>query len=230
MTGGTAVAAAPARVVNLCFHGIGRPGRDLEPGEDEYWIGEEQYLRLLDVVVGRDDVRLSFDDGNTSDVAFGLPGLLERGLTATFFLIAGRLDTAGSLGAEDVAALVAAGMPVGAHGWTHRPWRRLPPGPAQRELLDAPRRLQELTGRPVTEAACPLGAYDRRALSALRRNGMHRVYTSDRRPARPDSWLQPRYSLRRQDDPGFLTDLLAAPRAGLTTTARACVHWVRRWR
>jgi len=35
-------------------------------------------------------VQLSFDDGNRSDVGIALPALLERELSATFFVVAGR--------------------------------------------------------------------------------------------------------------------------------------------
>jgi hypothetical protein len=36
-------------VVNLCFHGIGAPERELEPHEEHYWVTEEQFGELLDV-------------------------------------------------------------------------------------------------------------------------------------------------------------------------------------
>ena len=48
-------------------------------------------------------MRISFDDGNASDLEIGLPALLERGLTATFFVLAGRLGRPGSLDADEVA-------------------------------------------------------------------------------------------------------------------------------
>ena len=101
------------RVVNVCFHGIGTPQRVLEPGEDSYWISRDTFLGVLDRVVDRDHVRLSFDDGNASDVEFALPALLERGLTATFFVVAGRLDQPGSLSRDDVRRLHDAGMTIG---------------------------------------------------------------------------------------------------------------------
>jgi hypothetical protein len=65
-------------VLNVCFHGIGSPRRELEPGEDEYWISVSAFHQILDAIAGRKDIRLSFDDGNISDVEVGLPALLER--------------------------------------------------------------------------------------------------------------------------------------------------------
>jgi peptidoglycan/xylan/chitin deacetylase (PgdA/CDA1 family) len=201
------------KVLNICFHGIGTPRRSLEPGEDAYWLETSSFLRILDEIATWPTVAISFDDANESDAELALPALRERELTAQFFLIAGRLDDAGSLSAGQVRELTANGMSVGMHGMTHRPWRAMAPEVRDLELAEARRRLEDVVGSPVTEAACPLGRYDRGALTALRQLGYQRVYTSDRRPARRGSWLQPRFSLRRTDTPESLrTDVLAPPR------------------
>ena len=52
----------------------------------------------------------------TSDFVYGLPALLDRGLTATFFVVAGRLGEPGFLSENDVRTLVSAGMTIGCHG------------------------------------------------------------------------------------------------------------------
>lgn len=187
------------RVVNVCFHGIGAPRRRLEPGEDAYWISRDVFLGVLDRVVGRDDVRLSFDDGNSSDVEIALPALLERGLRASFFVVAGRLDRPGSLGRDDVRLLHGSGMTIGNHGMTHRPWRGLDPARRREELVTARRVLQDVTGSRVQDAALPLGRYDRAVLHELKPLGYRTVQTSDRRWAHSDRWLQPRYSVRNGD-------------------------------
>jgi hypothetical protein len=76
---------------------------------------------------------------------------------------------------------------------------------AQRsELIEARELLAEAAGMAITEAACPLGRYDRRLLSDLRKLGYQHVYTSDRRVARQDGWLQPRFSVYRHDTPESL--------------------------
>lgn len=187
------------QVVNLCFHGIGTPQRTLEPGEDAYWIGTDLYRSVLDEVADDPRVRISFDDGNTSDIEIGLPGLTERGLEATFFVLAGRLGEPGSLSANEVRELVSQGMRIGSHGMDHRPWRGLDDAALERELVEARLLLREAAGTPVDEAALPLGRYDRGLLQRVRRAGYSRVHTSDRRWARRDGWLQPRFSLRHGD-------------------------------
>jgi hypothetical protein len=57
----------------------------------------------------------------------------------------------------------------------------------------------ELPLMHLTTAARPFGAYDRQVLKALRRYGYTKMFTSNRRHAQADAWLQPRYAVKRED-------------------------------
>lgn len=195
-------------VANFIVHGIGTASRQLDPGEDEAWVSVEQFEQLLDTVVGRPDVRITFDDGNASDLEIGLPRLLERGLDAEFFLLAGRLGEPGRIDATGVRELVVSGMAIGSHGWAHRDWRRVDAGTAQQEIHDALRVLTEIAGRPVTRVAIPFGSYDRHVLRRLRQARVDRAYTSDGGRARPHAWLQARNSIHRDLDAGWIRQIL----------------------
>jgi len=185
--------------INLCFHGIGQPERKLEPDEEQFWVSVERFDELLDAAEGLPSVQITFDDGNASDSAVALPLLVSRGLTASFFVIAGRIGQPGSLGPGDVRALADAGMTIGSHGMRHVPWRSLDEPSLRMELDDAVPLISEAAGREVDQASCPFGSYDRRVLRALRERGFSRLYTVDRRPAAPDAWLQGRYVIRSTD-------------------------------
>lgn len=186
-------------MIHICFHGIGRCDREREPGEARYWMAEDVFLGVLDELAAAPRVRLSFDDGNRSDADIALPALQERGLTATFFALAGRLDDPASLNGADLRDLREAGMSIGSHGWDHVPWRGLNDAQAHREFVAARERIETAAGMPVTEAALPLGRYDRAVLRRLRAAGYRAVYTSDRFPARAGGWLQARYSVTADD-------------------------------
>jgi peptidoglycan/xylan/chitin deacetylase (PgdA/CDA1 family) len=206
-------------VVNVTVHGIGTANRELDPGEDATWVSVEQFELLLDAAVGRPDVRITFDDGNASDVEIALPRLVERGLTAEFFVLAGRLDEPGRVDAAGVRELVGAGMAIGSHGWSHRDWRRLDDRAAAQEIGDAHRVLGEVAGRPVSTVAIPFGSYDRHVLRRLRQAKVARAYTSDGGRARPDSWLQTRNSLHHDVDDRWVQRVLVEP-PGLRARAR----------
>src|SRR3954469_3754732 len=219
-----------ARAINLTFHGIGEPGRRLDPGESDVWVTREQFLAHLDSVAGRDDVRITFDDGNASDVEHALPALRERGLTATFFVVAGRLGEPRFLDAAGVRQLAAAGMEIGCHGMCHRPWRGLEAGDLREELVDAKAILEDVVGQPVTTAACPFGSYDRRVLRTLRGSGYMHVFTSDKGTAHAGRFLQARNSIGPRDGAGLLERIAAIESRSHRALARRAKLAVKRWR
>jgi peptidoglycan/xylan/chitin deacetylase (PgdA/CDA1 family) len=198
----------PTSVVIVNVHGVGTPGRDLDPGEDVAWISVAQLEMVLDAAAGRPDVRLTFDDGNASDVEIALPRLVERGLTAEFFIAAGLLGDPGRLDKDGVRELVRAGMPVSSHGWAHRDWRRITPEQVHEEFVEAPRVLTELTGASVTRHSIPFGSYDRKVLGRLRQVAATRAYTSDGGRTRTGSWLQARTSLRHTIDEQWIKTVM----------------------
>lgn len=218
------------RRVNVCFHGVGTPARELEPGEAPYWVDHATFLAVLDVVADDPRVRISFDDGNASDIELGLPALLERGLIATFFVLAGRIDQPGSLSTDHVRSLATAGMRIGTHGMDHRPWRGLDAAEQKRELETARTEIADVVGAPVTEAALPLGRYDRRLLSQLRRLGYTAVHTSDRRWASAGAWMQPRFSVREGDNAESVQAHILTRQPLTHRVERTVVGRIKRWR
>ncbi|SDR71816.1 polysaccharide deacetylase family protein [Agrococcus carbonis] len=215
--------------VHLCFHGIGTCVAEREPGEARYWVSADAFRRVLDEVAERPWVALSFDDGNRSDVEVALPALRERGLTATFFALAGRLEDARSLSRGDVRALADAGMAIGSHGWDHVSWRSLTDADARRELVDARSALSEAAGASVAAAALPLGRYGRDTLRRLREASYAAVYSSDRFPVRDSAWLRARYSVTADDTLESVRRILAG-RPRLVTARNALASAVKRMR
>ncbi len=218
------------RIINLTFHGIGEPERHLQHGEERVWLDPGQFQSVLDSVVGRSDVRLTFDDGNASDLEYALPGLRSRGLNATFFVVAGRLGEPGFLDENGVRTLAAAGMGIGCHGMRHRPWRRLGRHALDEELVESRRLLERIVDRPVREAALPFGSYDRRVLRSLRRHGYRRTYTSDAGMVDPDNWIQARNTVSPANAEGLIDRVEAAERSPARVVRRRARMAAKRWR
>jgi peptidoglycan/xylan/chitin deacetylase (PgdA/CDA1 family) len=217
------------RSINLTFHGVGDPERRLDAAEAQYWLGRRQFESTLDSVAGRSDVRITFDDGNNSDLEYALPALRRRGLTATFFVVAGRLGAPGFLDQRGVQELAAEGMAIGCHGMRHRSWRWLEEHALWEELVGARRLLEQVVERPVTEAACPFGLYDRSVLRSLRSCAYGRIYTSDRGAARSDDWMQARNSVRAGDGPELVDHILSFE-SSPDALRRRLILAVKRWR
>ena len=215
--------------IHLCFHGIGACTREREAGEAKYWVSTDRFRAIADEIAGHANVRLSFDDGNSTDIDVALPELRARGLTVTFFPLAGRLGERGSVAAGDLGVLRAAGVRIGSHGWAHVPWRGLDRASLTRELVDARVRLEAASGASITDAALPLGRYDRGLLRRLKEAGYTAVYTSDRFPVRDSSWLRARYSVTADDTVESVRWILRR-RPGLGETRQVLASAVKRLR
>lgn len=213
----------------LNFHGIGEPTRTFEDGEQDVWLSRTQFCEVLDVVMNRSDVRMTFDDGNLSDVAIALPELNKRNLQASFFICAGRLGTDGFLNQDDVRSLQSAGMSIGSHGMDHVRWRKLNVAQVQQEIVQAKQTLEQVTQTPIVEAACPFGEYDRRSLQALRDAGFKRVYTSDGGPASNHHWLVARNTVHRCDTAELVQRMLRKFKGTVPFSHRAR-RLIKQWR
>ena len=197
--------------LNITFHGVGAPPARIPQSEKPVWVDADDFEEALDRIVGHPDVRVTFDDGNHSDVDVALPALLARGLTATFFVVVQRIGEAGYLGREDLRELIRVGMQIGSHGMAHCDWRTLDATALNNEVTLSRRELQALVGVSVSQAACPFGSYDRRVVGHLRRAGYQRVFTSDGGWAKRGAWLQARNTLRNAHAATTTESLLRGP-------------------
>jgi peptidoglycan/xylan/chitin deacetylase (PgdA/CDA1 family) len=216
-------------VLNLTFHGIGEPPSVVDDAERDVWLSEADFAASLDAIRTLPESTVSFDDGNASDLEIALPALRERGIGATFFVVAGRLDQPGYLSAPDLRTLRVEGMAIGLHGMHHQRWRGLTDDELDEEISVARRRLEDAAGAPLDAAACPFGAYDRRVLARLRRAGFRAVFTSDGGWASRGAWLQARNTLRAGDGAAAVATLAADD--GAAARSRHTVKTlVKRWR
>ena len=216
-------------IINITFHGVGDPQRTIPREEQSVWLSLPDFESILDAAVGRTDIGISVDDGNLSDLELALPALLKRDLKATFFVLAGRLNSPGSLTRGDLLILKNAGMKIGLHGMHHRPWRSLKGQELDEEIDDARKLLEDVVGQPITWAACPFGSYGGHCLAKLRERGFERVLTSDRGRADAGAWLQPRNTAHAGDRAEWL-DGLAAERPPGGSMFRGLRLLVKRWR
>ncbi len=210
----------------LNFHGVGAPNPEVPPDERPYWLSAGRFRDILDQVAalreaGR-DIRITFDDGNRSDVEVAVPELSARGLSATFFVLTGRFGREDSVSERDVRTLLDMGFAVGLHGRAHVDWRRLDDAGLAEETVVARLHLAEVAGRPIGEVAIPFGCYNRRVIAHLERQGFQRIFTSDGGHASPAARIQPRTSLRADMDDARVLAILS-DRAGVFTRARRAV-------
>ena len=164
-------------LIALNFHGIGTPAREIEPGEAPYWVATERFDAILDRIAAHPErarIRITFDDGNLSDLTVALPALgraASRG-----FLRAERADRRAGI-ARCGGHRRAAG---GGHGG-RQPRGRPPPlgrlalrTALAAELEGSKARLEEVCGRPRALRRHPFRALERRRPARPARGGLHR--------------------------------------------------------
>lgn len=184
----------------LTFHGIGEHKRSLDPGEDEVWVQEELFSEVCKFAAKRSDIKITFDDGNDSDIKIAMPELLKNNLKGIFFIVADRIGKQGYLKSCQLVEMKQDGMIIGLHGMYHRPWPGLSTKELNTELIDAKNKIEEIIGEKITLAALPFGAYNRRVLKRLKELDFKTVYTCDKGITIQDRWIQHRTSIYSDDD------------------------------
>lgn len=218
----------------LDIHGIGPKPHRVEPDEDFYWCdAPATYERILDAIPEASKatgtpIELTFDDGNASDFTIAAPALAKRGLTGSFFVCAGRIGQPGYLDGAAMADMLAAGMTIGSHGWSHVDWRKTSDAELEQEVNGARHKIEDVIGRPVDSVAIPFGSYDRRVMSRL---GAFRIlYTSDGGLAPHGGRIVPRASYRKDWTDGTLFRLAAGRESIAAKAKRALGSRVKRLR
>lgn len=218
------------RVLNLTFHGIGDLLRPLDDGEASVWLSEKKFGEFIEVARDRPEVRITFDDGNASDIKYAMPLLIRNGIKAIFFVIAGRVGQKGFLSSSDLVEMKRCGMEIGSHGMVHKPWRNLDNEAIKEEIYSAKARIEDMLGSEIHEAACPFGVYDRRSIAALKSAGFKNVYTSDKGAANSGAWLQARNTIHETDAIDSVFGLFDRSRFGLESLSIATKSLIKQWR
>jgi peptidoglycan/xylan/chitin deacetylase (PgdA/CDA1 family) len=157
-------------------------------------------------------VVLSFDDGHDDFAYRAVPVLQDNGLTATSFVVPGFLGRSSYMTVDQLHAVVAAGMTVGAHTMHHVDLARVAPSVAADEITRSRSVLQQLTGQPVADFAYPYGIFTSRVVEMVASAGFADAATTE--PGMRQYASQP-FLLRRNEVGGYDTLSSFAQKAGL---------------
>jgi peptidoglycan/xylan/chitin deacetylase (PgdA/CDA1 family) len=188
--------------VYLCLHGLGPPPPGVHDPERPFWLPSERLGEIIKLArkyeTATRSIRLTFDDGNKSDVSVALPILQNHGCRASFFVSSKVIGDPGYMDEADIIRLRDAGMTIGCHGVDHVRWTSLPTGELISQVRQSIEALSSIVGNSVDSVAPPFGAYNRRVLRVLREAGVSNVFTTDDREARSDAWMKPRFTVKAQ--------------------------------
>ncbi len=183
------------RAIILTFHGLNgdrtSPDDHSDPTSQRYFIKTGVFEEILKVVhtashrrnvylkdSGHDDVLvITFDDGFMSDYEIALPMLIDRGLSATFFITARNVGRPGYLEKSHVREMISAGMEIGSHGLTHSYLTTMSRAEAVGEICESKERLEQDFGSTVRSFAAAGGHYHAWMFDVAQEAGYHSFAT-----------------------------------------------------
>lgn len=179
--------------VVLMYHSLyeGEDTSAIDAEDLPYAVSKQNFIEQLECLVNmksgvfvpgdNTDVVITFDDGHQSNLDIAVPLLVERNLSAYFFITSGFIDSRPDfLCADGVAALAnVSGMVVGSHGVTHQFFNDLSSRAACQELVESKALLENITGHRCESMSFPGGRYNKRTLDLLRSVGYTQWFGSD---------------------------------------------------
>lgn len=217
------------KIRHLVFHGVGPlPSRPVDAAERPFWSRKDVLASVIDRMQTDPNLEISFDDGNLSDLAIAAPMLAERGMTATFFVLTGRMGERDFLNRGQIRALDAMGMTIGSHGINHPRFTTLDDDRLDDELLRSRGVLEDLLGKPVRRFAFPYGDFDTRTLRRSLQSGYELVYTASGGLASAAMRVVPRTSIEHDTIPDTALRLKDRLVSGLRNHARLAKYGVLR--
>jgi len=169
-------------------------------------------------------VGLTFDDGYTDFLEHAVPVLERHGMTATLYMVAGRLAGQNDwdegprlplMDAVQLRAVADAGHEVGSHTMTHARLAGMDPRAVEIEVRQSREVLEDVLGTPVRGFCYPYGSFDRAAADAVQAAGYdHACVVKDYTVA--DRFTLPRFYVGQGDD-------------ALRLSAKLARHHLRRW-
>jgi peptidoglycan/xylan/chitin deacetylase (PgdA/CDA1 family) len=163
-------------------------------------------------------VSLTFDDGYSSFKSLGYRILMEQGIRATIYAVAGLIGKTNlwdsNIGdrseplmtADELRELCAAGYEISSHGMTHAHLTELSDAELRVEVADSKKLIEDLIGAPVAGFGYPYGQWDARIREAVMEAGY--VYAASTRKGviRPgqDMYDIPRINVRWNNVPSVL--------------------------
>jgi peptidoglycan/xylan/chitin deacetylase (PgdA/CDA1 family) len=165
-------------------------------------------------------VGLTFDDGYTDFLTHAAPVLARHGMTATLYVVAGRLGGQNEwddgprldlVDADAVRDVVADGHEVGSHTLSHVRLAQADPAVVRHEVADSRRVLEDLLQAEIRGFCYPWGSFDRAAAAAVQEAGYdHACVTGDYLPG--DRFTLPRSYVSPTDTAAQLLAKLARHR------------------
>ena len=176
------------------YHSID-DNRTCETGAGLYCVPVNKFREQMEFIVKNRGVRgqpprsgdrpltpipvITFDDGLEDNFTNAYPILKGLGLKAYFFVMPNKIGTKGYMNWAQIKELSKEGMIIGSHGMTHRILTNLKIDDLAFEAEESKKIIENKLNSPVEYFSAPKGYYDKTVISAIRKAGYKKMFTSD---------------------------------------------------
>ncbi len=172
----------------LMYHGItshNSPAlQNREEGAELYDVTWENFRAQMALAAKhKDNLLITFDDGEMNNYTNAFPILKEFGLTGLFFVIVDRVGTQGYLTWDQIRMMAAEGMRFGSHGLTHKILTQLNNEELVRELSLSKKILENNLGIIIEDISIPRGFCNDSVINEAHAQGFKNVYISHKPPS-----------------------------------------------
>jgi peptidoglycan/xylan/chitin deacetylase (PgdA/CDA1 family) len=129
---------------------------------------------------GGSSIAISFDDGTRSQFDYAVPSLLDRGMSATFFVTTDWVGRPGYMTWDELRQISALGMSVQSHTRSHPFLSELNETAVMSEFFDSKTALDRELKQETDQISLPGGNQPRRGLSHLLEEAGYRVVAGSR--------------------------------------------------
>lgn len=125
-------------------------------------------------------IMLTFDDTDMDQFTVAAPTLKKYGFKAVYFIMTVSIGRKGKfvdyMSKEQIKALSDAGNIIGSHTYDHKNFKKYA-GQDWEEQLDKPtKKLEEITGKKMTEFAYPFGLWNAEGIPELKKRGFKMAF------------------------------------------------------
>ena len=143
---------------------------------------------------------LSFDDGYSDNLEFGIDALASEGGVGTVYVVVSEIGaSAGEVGSmlsvHELRQLAAAGWEIGSHSLSHPRLTELDEAAQREEIHGSKKRLEDLLGTEVRSFSYPYGSYSPVTVRLVEESGYSNAVTTAKRGGSESRFEIPRLSL-----------------------------------
>jgi peptidoglycan/xylan/chitin deacetylase (PgdA/CDA1 family) len=148
---------------------------------------------VYDVSLPANPVMITFDDTREEQFSIGAAEMKKYGFKGVFFVMTVSIGRPGYMSKEQIKSLSDSGNEVAAHTWDHHMVTKYAGEDWNTQLVKPKAKLEEITGKPLTNFAYPFGLWNKAAIPELKKSGYKMAYIL---ATKRDS-VDPLYTIRR---------------------------------